>query len=99
MSQLSDHLDRIADNGGSLLEFEMPAPLEDLDLEGTTGFALAAVDHNGHTMVVEMSISRDGNGITAVVATYDPDGSGRYPSVHSAGYQTMVTVDGDPNAC
>ena len=97
MTSLTDHLERVA--AGGLLEFALPEPVGVDDIDGKTGFASAATDHNGHVMIVEMSISRDGHGITAVVATYDPDGEGRTPAVHSAGYQTMVTVDGDPNAC
>ena len=98
MTQLAEHLDRIAANGG-LLEFNLTKEVATDDVDGQTGFAIAATDMNGHVMIVEMSISRDGHGITAVVATYDPDGTGRFPAVHSAQHQTMVTVDGDPNAC
>lgn len=95
LTPLADHLARVAEQG--VLEFNLDAPVDDVD--GITGFAVAATDMNGHVMIVEMSISRDGQGITAVVATYDPDGTGRTPAVHSARHQTMVTVDGDPNAC
>lgn len=95
MTPLTEHLGRIGSDGG-LLEFEL-VPVDDgqpnIDGQPSTGFVIAASDQHDHVMIVEVSISADGRGLTATVSTYAGNGWGVDPTITGFDHQVMVTVD------
>lgn len=92
MTPLNDHVNRLREQGGDLLEFELTENVG-LDNEVSAGFSVSAIDSLDRVMIVEVFISGDNGGLSATVSTYDGFGECIESSVLSMGHQVMVTLD------
>jgi hypothetical protein len=91
MTALTDHIERIRDAGGDLLEWTLESDIG-MDTSAGGGFAMAAVDGDDQVMIIEVGINGDRRGIHATITTYDENGNPRLAPVSSLGAQTMVTL-------